>query len=80
MRLNYAPWPHLDIGGLPKPIQQFLLFTIVVSMYTGLIVLMVIAGLAVTNVMSVLLENGISDFSNIASEIAIYLRDAKIPA
>ena len=80
MRYNYAPWPHLDVGGLPERVREFLLWTIVASLYTGLVVIMIVAGLAVTNVMSVLIDHGVSEFSNLATALATYLRDATIPA
>lgn len=80
MPFTYSPWPHLDIGGLPYVFRQFLLGTIVASLYTGLVVLVLIAGIAASDVVRLIAESGVSEFTSVMEEVGKIIRDATAPA
>ncbi len=71
MPFKYSPWPHLDAGGLPRLIRQFLFGTIVASLYTGPIVLVLIAGIATSDVVRLIVESGVSECTSVIKEVGI---------
>jgi len=80
MPFKYATWPHLDIGSLPQIVRRFLLGTIVASLYTGIIVLVLVARIAVSDILRLILDSGISEVASITEEIGKLIRDATAPA
>jgi len=66
MPFNTTPWPHVDIGGLPDYVRQFLLGTIVVSLYLGTMLMVLVSGLVVGNVVTHVLQTGSFELSNLS--------------
>lgn len=79
MPFKYSPWPHLDVGELPHVFRQFLLGTIVASLYTGLVVLVLIAGIAASDVIRLVAESGVTEFTSVIEEVGELIRDATAP-
>jgi len=80
MSFNYSPWPHLDVANLPKPVRQFLHFTIGVSLYVGVVLTVVVVAMATADAVVALMQSGLTDFSSFIAEIGSLFIDVALPA
>ena len=80
MSFNYSPWPHLDVASLPRPVRQFLHFTVGVSLYTGVVLTVVILGMITSDALIALFQSGLTDFSAFIAEIGSLFVDVALPA
>ncbi|GMQ81060.1 MAG: hypothetical protein BMS9Abin05_0490 [Rhodothermia bacterium] len=70
----------MDVAALPEPLRKFLLFTISASLYAGVFVIVVIMALATSDVLSVLMESGLTEFSSLIAEFGNLFLDVTAPA
>jgi len=80
MPVDYSPWPHLAVAALPEPVRKFLLFTISASLYTGVVVIVVVMAVATVNILTVLMASGLTEFSPLIAELGNLILNVKAPA
>ncbi|MCZ6705717.1 MAG: hypothetical protein O6942_07435 [Bacteroidetes bacterium] len=79
MSVDYSPWPHLDVAGLPEPLRKFLLFTIAASLYMGVVFVVVVMATATSELISALLESGITELSSVIAGLGNLFSDVTAP-
>ena len=80
MPVDYSPLPHLDVAALPEPVRKFLLFTIAASLYTGVVIIVVVMAIATVNILTVLMASGLTEFSPLIAAFGNLFLNVTAPA